>query len=1444
MFVLGELKSRKPPKIEPNWRHSYRLASSQLCAVGRLDMAHAPLQPSLALHWAEIVPVSTMPGNDEGAQRSRGRLAVRLLGRSDCSVLQAADLDVGTRVFIIDLRVFAPEVVPVLATYASPTQIEDFESIGFVNSLIGRAPRRPHQLTVAMAAGLQERITHALQNSEIDLLDRLPPPRRQRLTNDICALAQRANLYGTQLEAFAEGLGCAVHCTLGPPGTGKSYTGVQQIVALDLIRDALLDSDIKVGPILLNSYKNHALDEMVKDVLAHPLLAEKMRKPGALIRCGKPDDFELKRFTEQRSVEETVWDETLNQRVQRLQLARHFTAELHDLADHLDVHALALKPGADGQARLLEWRPGSQKASPAQVLTAAVGLMQHLVEARAAARQQQEEGGEEGSEDGGEDNGETQQLVLPSREAFKLLKLIDCSLPLQQPLRGECVQELAAGAEHWVDGELLKSLGNERSNSRVCSLLAAYLIGLEPPPRCQAAEEDAAGANVDEMPFCCLAVVHKKGAYCWQLHGCRHPEGCDCRRTTVESVAQIPFCNEHRCRGNDGVARADACHKVSEPGGSFCADHACRACVYFHKRALSCGNLGVLSGGVLKATPFACEEHQCKTAGCIRLMGTPFVSFCTEHCCGACVHERSGDVRQRLPGRKFCDAHTCEVEGCLNRRLPNTEAGAQTLCDAHACISCVGPRRRIDPLCPASRLCDQHRCMFQIVDVRGQQMPCWMVRLPGSFFCQSHSCRVCCLALPNVLQEEIKPAVYAFPRNVCEWHPLCSFMGHDGEQCSERADLAGQYCERHQRFAFRPARPNPAEAAMIEQKCHGMTSKGKPCKTKGQAPASRQFYCNAHLDQAPAESSEEDSEYEEGSEDEDEEDSVEDFVHVGDGEWAGAQPAAGRQDFPPLPTPLPPPPVMQPPMPAVQPPDTQPPAVQPPRAGKQHATEQPPAPHADGSDSSDDEDLRLAIATSLSSGKVHSQSGSSSAHDGPGPSEAAGPSDATVAPDAAGTAAADDAAAVAVEEPDAEEGPRYDMNPDEMEFDEEELFGMNEEQQRLQQVLGDDLHADANAELEEPEEDATRTAAGGGAAEEADVEALAAATRAWAWDAPLNQRWAEVAAFLRAVAGMVTKLRSLAQPHLEEARRGRAEAAADAFKKARLIAATVVGGVRRLEALRAAEPFAAVVEEACEVMEPTLMAVLSVRSLRKLELVGDHRQLPAAIPNAWFNLESAIPSMKVSLFERLVTGASGRGARSQGGAPTDGGVAPCTVLDEQRRMRPAISDLTRGHYSDLVAIQDHPCTVAQLIGDRVKGASKVQLVKERESWAGRGELAPGMGVQEFFWDLPNNGEGRPTAGAHQRVHLHQRSCCPLLAYSAALRRSFGVQLQGGGRSGVASAAPDAVRCPVREHQHHHPVQGAERRHPEGAAEDGRAAAAPTQRQGADGVRRQHGRLYS
>ena len=64
----------------------------------------------------------------------------------------------------------------------------------------------------------------------------------------------------------------------------------------------------------------------------------------------------------------------------------------------------------------------------------------------------------------------------------------------------------------------------------------------------------------------------------------------------------------------------------------------------------------------------------------------------------------------------------------------------------------------------------------------------------------------------------------------------------------------------------------------------------------------------------------------------------------------------------------------------------------------------------------------------------------------------------------------------------------------------------------------------------------------------------------------------------------------------------------------------------------------------------------------------------------------------------------------------DSNTVPWTVLDEQRRMRPAIADLTRGDYKDLVSIQDHPITVSRRLGD-MTGLNKV-LAAERPLWPG------------------------------------------------------------------------------------------------------------------------------
>jgi hypothetical protein len=188
------------------------------------------------------------------------------------------------------------------------------------------------------------------------------------------------------------------------------------------------------------------------------------------------------------------------------------------------------------------------------------------------------------------------------------------------------------------------------------------------------------------------------------------------------------------------------------------------------------------------------------------------------------------------------------------------------------------------------------------------------------------------------------------------------------------------------------------------------------------------------------------------------------------------------------------------------------------------------------------------------------------------------------------------------------------------------------------------------------------------------------------------------------------------------------------FKNARVIGATVVGAARRLEAIRNAEPFAVVVEEACEVMEPTLMAVLAVRSLRKLQLVGDHRQLPAFIQNYWFNLEVSHPSIKTSLFERLITSNANRQNKQR----ELGSRVPWSVLDEQWRMRPMISNLTRPHYADVVKIIDHARTSAQKVGDRLKGFS---------TDLGNHPLrVPGVIPSIYFWDIQGNHESRPEAG--------------------------------------------------------------------------------------------------
>ena len=77
----------------------------------------------------------------------------------------------------------------------------------------------------------------------------------------------------------------------------------------------------------------------------------------------------------------------------------------------------------------------------------------------------------------------------------------------------------------------------------------------------------------------------------------------------------------------------------------------------------------------------------------------------------------------------------------------------------------------------------------------------------------------------------------------------------------ELAETGELYCAEHLRLAAQQSRAQQkADQPFIKQTCNGTNKKGKPCKSKGEAPRNVKFYCDAHVDQASEEESSADEE--------------------------------------------------------------------------------------------------------------------------------------------------------------------------------------------------------------------------------------------------------------------------------------------------------------------------------------------------------------------------------------------------------------------------------------------------------------------------------------------------------------------------------------------------------------------------------------------------------
>ena len=247
VYTLTGLMSRKPPTIDPNWRTTYRLQPAALVAVVRLGSRNQRLSKDCPLQWAEVIALDQ---NTEWQSRQAGRISLRLLSRGDCPSLSAEcdlPLEMDSKVAIIDLRVFVPEVISVLATLGGPQFAQHFSQIPFQNQLLGHtAPPSKHVYQPTL--GVVENIQSAIQHSEIDFIHRLDAAGHEILAQRIFALPQVKTLYGTQLEAFTAALASSAHCVQGPPGTGKSYIGVCLVLALDVIRTMAESKGKSVGP--------------------------------------------------------------------------------------------------------------------------------------------------------------------------------------------------------------------------------------------------------------------------------------------------------------------------------------------------------------------------------------------------------------------------------------------------------------------------------------------------------------------------------------------------------------------------------------------------------------------------------------------------------------------------------------------------------------------------------------------------------------------------------------------------------------------------------------------------------------------------------------------------------------------------------------------------------------------------------------------------------------------------------------------------------------------------------------------------------------------------------------------------------------------------------------------------------------------------------------------
>lgn len=430
------------------------------------------------------------------------------------------------------------------------------------------------------------------------------------------------------------------------------------MLALMVIRKHVREGGTAVGPILLLSYKNHALEELLCDVLKF----DPNIKPGAMVRCGKVESAELSDFSERNTKEERDAEQALQECIAIYRASRAMSKRFLE----------AVRTQGFG----------------ADTVLSAMRMLLLL-----------QDSGYTNPEDGGYDADLLPELVRPGSTDLAC----KYSVGDFQEVFFSWIDE----ARHWRE----VFHGGVPEADVVPRLLVSWLRGQSPPPRCAAgecAQYAKAGSAFCLAHNCAAAACASRSdlargfPFC-AAHTCVHGAGgAQCK---AQKHVLADYCGEHACPGCLQHAAMDGDHQVS-PRGDFdaCGNHQCKAphcggliilpalyCV--DHLCIQCVETGVFDGPPSRDDRSGlCAGHGCAIMHCTkpRLLSIDDTNFCADHLCRLC--EDSVDMSsERAAQSLLCTMHRCGYDAyeCLQEVLVLDDGTCSTCCLHHTCRICV-----------------------------------------------------------------------------------------------------------------------------------------------------------------------------------------------------------------------------------------------------------------------------------------------------------------------------------------------------------------------------------------------------------------------------------------------------------------------------------------------------------------------------------------------------------------------------------------------------------------------------------------------------------------------------------------------------------------------------------------------------------------------------------